>query len=64
MNELGYLRNIGSQVTLLQTQRKVELSFVEALWSIISPRQQQRVSNAVVYDVLLLMVYKINLPVQ
>ena len=47
--ELGYLRTSTPDY------------FTECLWSLINPRRALTVTNAVVYDVLLLLTYKVTL---
>ena len=37
---------------------------MDALWMVINPMQQRTVLNATVYDVLVLLIYRINLTVQ
>lgn len=37
--------------------------FTDCLWSIVNPRRALTVTNAVVYDVLLLLTYKVTLSV-
>lgn len=49
--ELGYLQN------------KQPEFFTECLWSIINPRKSFCISNAVAYDILLLLTYKVTLSV-
>ena len=51
LHELGYLKTAIPEF------------FTDCLWSIINPRRALTVSNAVVYDILLLLTYKVNLSV-
>ena len=49
--ELGYLKS------------QVPDAFTESLWGLVNPRKALTVTNAVVYDVLLLLCYKVTLSV-
>jgi hypothetical protein len=42
------------------TQLQQEEAFLEAFWKIINPNQVARVQNAHLYDILLLIIYKVN----
>ena len=49
--ELGYLRSSNPE------------QFTEMLWNLLNPRKNLTIGNAVVYDVLLLLTYKVTLSV-
>jgi hypothetical protein len=44
------------------TQLQQEEAFLDAFWRIVNPKGQPRVLNAHLYDILLLLVYKVNQP--
>ena len=44
------------------TQLQQEEAFIEAFWRIVNPKLLPRVQNAHVYDILLLVIYKVNQP--
>jgi hypothetical protein len=44
------------------TQLQQEEAFLEAFWRIVNPNMLQRVQNAHIYDILLLVIYKVNQP--
>jgi hypothetical protein len=44
------------------TQLQQEEAFLEAFWRIVNPKMLPRVQNAHLYDILLLVIYKVNQP--
>lgn len=53
-------RPIYNQNSSNAIQLQQEETFIDAFWRIINPRQLPRVQNAHIYDILLLVVYKVN----
>ena len=51
--ELGYIKSMQPS----------EDQFTECLWSLLQPRRGLTISNAVAYDILLLLTYKVTLSV-
>ena len=51
LHELGYLKTPSPEY------------FTDGLWGIINPRRALTVTNAIIYDILLLLTYKVNLSV-
>jgi len=41
-----------------------EKEFVYNLWALLNPRTEETISNAVLYDVLLILIYNVNAPLQ